>query len=143
MRLSILFAIICMITLGCESCDDENATPVCGTNILLAEELPMAEDKPTDVEATIDGLCISLTIINSGCDIDLWTASLYSLGEFGDSNPPQSIAYLRFSDSAPGEDQPCRALMERTFEFDLSPYLVNTIPTRLVIDDTDITLLVE
>ncbi|MEO0789209.1 MAG: hypothetical protein AAFY36_11120 [Bacteroidota bacterium] len=143
MRLSILFSIICMITLGCESCDDENAIPVCGTNIVLAEDIPMVEDTPVDIEATIDGLCMNINIINSGCDTDLWTASLYSLGEFDDSNPPRSIAYLRFSDSAPGENQPCRAVMEKTFEFDVSPYLLNSTPSILSIDDTDITLLVE
>ncbi|MEO0790734.1 MAG: hypothetical protein AAFY36_18870 [Bacteroidota bacterium] len=146
MRVFFFLPLLSILFFGCPSDDDVapiDPDPICGEFIQLVSDIPDAADTPQGIEASVDGLCLSITVGFSGCSPDPWTMELYTTGEIAESLPTQSRAYFVFNDGAPGEDQLCQAFFNRTFEFDLTPYLAESLPSILRIDGTDIEVLVE
>ncbi|MEM7575667.1 MAG: hypothetical protein AAF433_22375 [Bacteroidota bacterium] len=143
MRNFLLLTTLSLFFFGCPSDDDMPPTPLCGDLIQIVEEIPPVADIPQNIEASVDGLCLSITIGHSGCSPEPWTMELFTLGDIAESIPTQSQAYFVFNDAAPGESQACLAFFTETFEFDLTPYLADALPSTLRIGDTEIELLVE
>ncbi|MEM6878473.1 MAG: hypothetical protein AAF544_07940 [Bacteroidota bacterium] len=146
MRVFFFLPLLSILFFGCPSDDDVapiDPDPICGEFIQLVSDIPDAADTPQGIEASVDGLCLSITVGFSGCTDELATMELYTTGDIAESLPTQSSAAFVFNDSNPGEDQACLAFFNRTFEFDLTPYLEDALPSILRIDGTDIALLIE
>jgi hypothetical protein len=105
----------------------------CGVPIQLVDVLLTVEtDTFQLLAARAVDRCLEVTIEASGCSTDDWTLDLVSLGEVAESMPTQTSAQLLFDDGVEGVS--CEALLQRSYFFDLRPYLTEqTLPSRLTL----------
>ncbi|MEM6395112.1 MAG: hypothetical protein AAF741_02105 [Bacteroidota bacterium] len=146
MRTIYLLPLLSIFFFGCPGDDDvtpANLTPICGELIQIVNEIPDAADVPQAISATADGLCLSITIGFSGCSTDTWQMELFTTGDVAESLPTQTSVAFVFNDAGPDEDQLCQAFFSQTFEFDLTPYIADALPTILRIEGTDLEVAIE
>ncbi|MEM6878474.1 MAG: hypothetical protein AAF544_07945, partial [Bacteroidota bacterium] len=84
MRVFFFLPLLSILFFGCPSDDDAapiDPDPICGEFIQIIDEVPHLADTPQGIEASVDGLCLSITIGYSGCSSDIWTFELFTNGD--------------------------------------------------------------
>ncbi|WP_116126667.1 hypothetical protein [Lewinella sp. IMCC34183] len=118
-----LFALSLFRTAGCGDENPDTVAPAltdCGPAIRVRNPLPrLTTDDFRVVEASADGLCLSVTLSATGCSSQAWKVTLWAEGEPGDA--PGGI--LIFDDGVGENEMTCQAIVEETYTFDLTPYL--------------------
>ncbi|MGB3800649.1 MAG: hypothetical protein WA952_12615 [Lewinella sp.] len=139
-----LFFLALVRTAGC---DKNEALPAasqvsdCGVLIQVRDPMPrLTSDDYQIVGATAEGLCLSVTISATGCSSDAWRVALHTSGRIEDSSPAQGDALLVFDDGVGENEMTCQAIIEETYQFDLSPYLAGSAPSVLTLTGTDTTV---
>ena len=107
-------------------CGDENldatapALTDCGPAIQVRNPMPrFKSDNFRVVNASADGLCLSVTLSATGCSSEAWKLALWAEGEPG----TEAYGMLVFDDGVGGDEMTCQSIVEETYRFDLTPYL--------------------
>lgn len=66
--------------------------------------------------AEINGDCLSITVVASGCSGDTWTVELFDSKAIAESLPVQKYFRLKLINT-----ELCHALISKTYSFDLAP----------------------
>ena len=111
----------------------------CGPAIQLRDPLPrLTSDYFSIVDASVEDFCLSVTISATGCSTGAWEVNLHSTGAVAESYPTQTEALLVFDDGVGENEMTCQAMIEETYQFDLSPYLASgALPTTFTLTGTD------
>ena len=137
------FALLPFLFLACS--DDDDATPIvdCGPEIEFFDLTVIpASDGYTITEATVTDRCLEVTLAATGCSAEAWTAELLTNGVVAESSPTQTSAFLTVD--LQQDSIVCQAVFQRTFTFDLRPYLTDAVlPSRFRIQGPDVEILVE
>ena len=143
-----LAACICFLSLltACSPDAEElSFDPQCGAPIRIVDALvEIQTDDYRLLELRVDGRCMLVRIAATGCSAADFAMDLVTRGEVKESSPTLTSARLIFDDGKDEEDVTCQAEQERTFSFDLQPYLTaESLPTELTLIGLDTTLLIE
>ncbi|MEO0734072.1 MAG: hypothetical protein AAFZ52_14650, partial [Bacteroidota bacterium] len=129
--------------------DDDDATPQlsnCGPAItIVADPAIPTSDRYAITAATIDRLCLTVTLSATGCSTTNWQAEIVTDGAVAESLPTQSAARIILDDGVADGNPICQAEVSRTFSFDLTPYLGDggSRPSTLRLLGTDRVVTVE
>ncbi len=80
-------------------------------------------------EVKLNDDCLKITISSSGCDSENWEMKLYSTNNFYAVFPLQRFVKIKLIN-----DELCKALLQKTVSFDLTPFQVegqNEIPLNI------------
>ncbi len=133
-------------------CDKSAASPAsataladCGPAIQVRNPLPrLTSDGFTVVYAEASGTCLSVTISATGCSSEGWRVNLWANEETPDAPSATPGGLLIFDDGVGADEMTCQAIVEETYEFDLSPYLTeDRLPASFTIMGTETTVTVE
>ena len=123
---------------------DTSAAPAatatdCGPSIQVRDPMPrLTSDFFEIVEATVHDRCLSVRLSASGCSSDFWKVALHTDGRVAESSPTQTQALLVFDDGVEEDGVTCQMVLEKTFTFDLGPYLTDAVlPTSFSLTGTD------
>ena len=144
-----LLPLAVLLLLG--TCKSRDAAPPaaetsdCGQPIRVRHPLPrLTSDFFRVADASVEGLCLSVTVAATGCGSEGWSAALHTDGLVAESSPTQTQALLVFDDGVGEDGITCQAIVEQTFTFDLSPYLTEaSLPTVFRLTGTEITLTIK
>ena len=144
-RLPVYF---CLLSLFPACSVEEDRTlfrPECGAPIRVVDALvEIQTDDYRVLELQVDDRCLLVRIAATGCSSTDFAMDLVTRGDVAESNPTQTSARLIFDDGKEETDVTCQAEQERTFSFDLVPYLTDeALPSRFTLTGLDTTLLVE
>ncbi|MEL7161117.1 MAG: hypothetical protein AAFN92_10185 [Bacteroidota bacterium] len=142
-----LFLLCCFALTSCQDDDDlQPANPDCGPAIsIIADPDSRNSDNFTITEATVDGLCLTVTLAATGCSTSNWQAEIVTDGAVAESLPTQSFARIILDDGVPDGSPICQAEVSRTFSFDLTTYLGDggSRPSLLTLRGMNMTVTVE
>ncbi|THH40678.1 hypothetical protein [Neolewinella litorea] len=142
-----LFFLALVRTDGCDKSKAEPAPAVtdCGTEIQVRNPLPrLTSDNFSVVSAEAEGSCLTVTISATGCSAQAWQLRLWTDGTVRESYPTQTAALLIFDDGVGENEMTCQAIIEATYQFDLSPYLDDqNLPTTFELTGTGTTVDIE
>ncbi|WP_299106382.1 hypothetical protein [uncultured Winogradskyella sp.] len=115
-----MFSLICLLFLNTQ-CEDENTFTEmsCGLEIEIDTTAYEDAESQTIDEAIIDGDCVIITILSSGCDSANWVMTLIDSEAVAESLPPQR--YLKLSLF---NNEVCLAFLSKQEYFDLTPLRV-------------------
>ena len=125
---------------GCRDAATDTAATLpasdCGEAIQIRNPLPrLTSDNFTVTEASADGNCLSVTLQATGCSAEAWTARLWAAERVPGEDVQTPAALLVFDDGVGEDEMTCQAIVEHTFQFDLTPY-VETVPGATELDLT-------
>ena len=103
--------IVVVFYLTISSCTKNNQACE-GQDIIDGSKIDYVTDPYTLKSANITGNCIKIVIEASGCSGDTWTAELISIEELRVANTVTLGLALK-------NDEPCRAVKDKTFYFNL------------------------
>ena len=141
-----LFALSLFRAAGCHdpASDSAAVAPVtdCGPAIQVRNPLPrLTSDGFTVVSAEATGRCLTVTISATGCSTENWQVNLWANEETAadPANTPGGL--LVFDDGVGADEMTCQAIMEATYQFDLSPYLpAERLPATFALTGTETTV---
>lgn len=134
--ISVILLTLCF--LSCDKSDSASPRELCGSAIIIDVNRVNADsDGFALVDASVEGMCLTVTIATTGCSSQGWELDLVTSGNIAESLPTQSGARLIFANPAAGGIT-CQAEIQETYVFDLSDYLTEgALPTRLTLEGTD------
>ncbi|WP_157975937.1 hypothetical protein [Lewinella sp. IMCC34191] len=143
MKISV-FSLLLVALVRSAGCNTDTESPAettvsdCGALIQVRDPMPrLTSDDYQVVNAEVDGLCLSVTISATGCSSQAWRVALHTSGAVAESSPTQTDALLVFDDGVGENEMTCQAIMEETYQFDLSPYLADALPTVFTLTGTE------
>ncbi len=136
-----LFALSLFRTSGCSKDADVAATaPLteCGAPIKVRNPLPrFTTDNFTVVSVSADGRCLTVTLSATGCSSEGWRLDLWAEGQPG----PETGGLLIFDDGVGEDEMTCQAIVEKTYQFDLTPFLGPTpLPVNFSLGGSDVSV---
>ena len=137
-----LFPLLIALISCSEDSMDVPFRPECGAPIQLVDAYDAVhEDSFLLQTIAVSDRCLAVTVAASGCTDQHFEMVLLTHGSIVESSPTRATAQLIFNRGEAGE---CEGLLEKTFAFDLSPYLSeNELPSQLMLIGLDTTLLIE
>lgn len=107
-----------LLLLGCGDATVLTEPEPCAISVEIDDQIyDQAKSASFSIQSSsLNGNCLQLVISSSGCDGARWVTSLYGSTAIAESSPEQRYIRLILEN-----DEECDAVIERDYEFDISP----------------------
>lgn len=115
-------SLLCIVFLSLSSCSvdeaDSSFSVSCGNPVIENENAytTIVTSGYTIEAVVIQGNCLTVTVMASGCDGSTWDASLIASEDQPQTTPPQRSVKLDLTNN-----EACLAVVQRNFTFDIGP----------------------